>query len=209
MSFQRISIFPQSYVFCERSSGAIRFRVEADSDGSLPVEKVASLLAMHCLVRGQSPEDYELMIASRESLLPEVTERTAQLLMAGRALGAGVKVTRREQQVLDGVLKHHANKEIAADLKVSERTIKFHVSSLLAKFGVSDRIALGREVQMGRAQTASLAQSAPQSLFGFPIPAPLTDAPSTHNSSSAENSAEVPRVRNRVLPMYRRERYAT
>jgi len=210
VQFQQTSIFPQSYAFCERTSGAVRFRVEAESDGSLPVEKVAGLLAMHCLVRGQAPDDYELMVVSRESLLHSVTERTQQLLTAGRALGAGVKVSRREQEVLDCILKHLANKEIASNLKVSERTVKFHVSSLLAKFGVSDRVALSREVQMGRAQSAPLGVPAPQSLFGFPIQAPTADSQSMSDSAPvAVSSGSSSKVRNQVLPIYRRERYAT
>src|ERR1700693_97460 len=125
----------RSFVLCERSSGAVRFRVEADPDGSMPVEKIAGLLAVHCLVRGQAPEDYELMVVPRESLLDAAAERAQELLAAGRALGAGVKVSRREQEVLDCILQSLANKEIAAKLNVAERTVKFHVSSLLAKFG--------------------------------------------------------------------------
>jgi len=38
-----------------------------------------------------------------------------------------------------------ANKEIAASLNLSERTVKFHVSSLLAKFRVRGRMELVRE----------------------------------------------------------------
>jgi len=206
--FQQVSICPQTYVFCERSTGVIRFRVEAASDGSLPVEKVASLLAMHCLVRGHSPEDYELMVISHEALHPEVTERTHNLLTAGRALGAGVKVSPREQEVLDGILNHLSNKEIAALLQVSERTVKFHVSSLLAKFGVSDRIALCREVQMGRAQSA-FGQPVSQSLFGFPVSEIHKSLTSTHTDSSAKISRDTQKVQNRVLPIFRRDRYAT
>jgi DNA-binding NarL/FixJ family response regulator len=56
-----------------------------------------------------------------------------------------VKVSRREQEVLDCILQGCANKEIASRLNVAERTVKFHVSSLLAKFGVTDRVALSRE----------------------------------------------------------------
>jgi len=205
MQFQQTSILPQNYVFCEKSTGAIRFRVEAEPDGSLPAEKVASLLAMHCLVRGQVPEDYEVMVESRESLLDSISERTLQLLTAGRALGAGVKVSRREQEVLDLILKHLANKEIASSLQVSERTVKFHVSSLLAKFGVSDRVALSREVQMGRVQVSALAgQPAPQSLFGFPI----SDV-AAEDAASAPIAKSVPKTAHRVLPMCRQERYAT
>jgi hypothetical protein len=38
-----------------------------------------------------------------------------------------------------------ANKEIAVSLNLSERTVKFHVSSLLAKFRVRGRMELVRE----------------------------------------------------------------
>jgi hypothetical protein len=38
-----------------------------------------------------------------------------------------------------------ANKEIAASLNLAERTVKFHVSSLLMKFRVRGRMELARE----------------------------------------------------------------
>jgi DNA-binding CsgD family transcriptional regulator len=204
----------QSFVLCERSSGAVRFRVEADPDGSMPVEKIAGLLAVHCLVRGQAPEDYELMVILRESLLDAAAERAQELLAAGRALGAGVKVSRREQEVLDCILQSLANKEIAAKLNVAERTVKFHVSSLLAKFGVTDRVALSREASLGRLPAnSSSGQLSPESLFGFPVrghPTKMEDSPA---SSAPEKIAapprEAPRTRNRMLSMFARERFAT
>ncbi len=51
-------------------------------------------------------------------------------------------LTRREHQVLDAVLDNLSNKEIAARLKMSERTAKFHVSNLLVKHGVRRRADL-------------------------------------------------------------------
>lgn len=180
----------------------------------MPVEKVAGLLAVHCLVRGQAPEDYELLVVPRESLLDAAAERAQELLAAGRALGAGVKVSRREQEVLDCILQSLANKEIAAKLNVAERTVKFHVSSLLAKFGVADRVALSREASLGRLPgLASSAQVPPDSLFGFPVrtqqaapeESPVPSAPEKPSASSRENH----RTRNRLLPMFSRERFAT
>jgi DNA-binding CsgD family transcriptional regulator len=207
--FQQSSIQPQSFVFCERSSGAMRFRVEAEADGSLPVEKVAGLLAMHCLVRGQAPEDYELLVVSRESLHHLVAKRAQQLLEAGRAVGAGVKVSRREQEVLDDILQHRTNKEIAKNLNVSERTVKFHVSSLLAKFGVTDRMALTREIQMGRTPSNyQFAEPAPQCLFGYPVLPTPVDTRTSQDSAPVEKPRQVPKDRNRVLPMFRSEHYA-
>lgn len=206
----------QSFVLCERSSGAVRFRVDAEPDGSMPVEKVAGLLAVHCLVRGQAPEDYELMVVPKESLLDAAAERAQELLAAGRALGAGVKVSRREQEVLDCILQGLSNKEIAAKLNVAERTVKFHVSSLLAKFGVTDRIALSREASLGRVPAMALAsQVPPDTLFGFPIRSNQAAAPEEHPAPGIPDKAaapprEAPRVRNRLLqPLFARERFAT
>ena len=41
--------------------------------------------------------------------------------------------TNRENQVLDLILDGSSNKEIAAELYISERTVKFHVTNILAK----------------------------------------------------------------------------
>jgi len=204
----------QSFVLCERSSGAVRFRVDAEPDGSMPVEKIAGLLAVHCLVRGQAPEDYELMVVLRESLLDAAAERAQELLAAGRALGAGVKVSRREQEVLDCILQGCANKEIASRLNVAERTVKFHVSSLLAKFGVTDRVALSREASLGRMPSvASSGSVASESLFGFPVRTTQAITEETPVSAAADRTAapgkETSRTRSRLLPMFPRERYAT
>jgi DNA-binding NarL/FixJ family response regulator len=48
----------------------------------------------------------------------------------------------REQEVLDALLENLANKEIAGRFNISERTVKFHVSNLLNKFGVRRRADL-------------------------------------------------------------------
>lgn len=47
--------------------------------------------------------------------------------------------TGREQQVLDLLARGQQNKEIAAQLSVTERTVKFHVSAILAKLGADNR----------------------------------------------------------------------
>lgn len=211
---QHSPFFPQSYVLCERSSGAVRFRVESGPDGSMPVEKIAGLLAVHCLVRGQAPEDYELMVVPKMSLLDAAAERAQELLAAGRALGAGVKVSRREQEVLDCVLQSLANKEIAAKLNVAERTVKFHVSSLLAKFGVTDRVALSREASLGRMPAlTSSGQISPETLFGFTVRGQQGAAEETPAASTPEKTPASPReshrTRDRLLPMFTRERFAT
>lgn len=51
-------------------------------------------------------------------------------------------LSRREREVLDSLLRNLSNKEIASQLNISERTVKFHVSNLLAKHNVRRRADL-------------------------------------------------------------------
>jgi len=58
------------------------------------------------------------------------------------ALGRGSRVdtlTLREREVLTRIAEGRSNREIARSLGVSEKTVKAHVSSVLAKLGVQDR----------------------------------------------------------------------
>ena len=48
-------------------------------------------------------------------------------------------LTNREREVLAEIAKGRSNREIARALTVSEKTVKAHVSSVLAKLGVQDR----------------------------------------------------------------------
>lgn len=48
-------------------------------------------------------------------------------------------LTEREAEVLRLMAQGFANKEIAAELVITERTVKFHVSSILGKLGADNR----------------------------------------------------------------------
>ena len=138
--------FPRDiYFFYEKNTGVSHFHVEAGPDGRFPVDQAAGLLAMHCMVRGQSPNDYVVMVQADEDHLEGLNAKAEKLLQAGRSDRSQVQLTRREEEVLSGVMKSLANKEIAANLNLSERTVKFHVSSLLAKYRVRGRMELLRE----------------------------------------------------------------
>jgi DNA-binding CsgD family transcriptional regulator len=139
------AIAREKFFFYEKNTGVSHFQVESDDQGRFPVEQAAGLLAMHCMVRNQIPEDYVVMIQAESSHLAGLTEKAQKLLEAGRSVKSHVKLTRREEEVLNGVMRSQANKEIAAALNLSERTVKFHVSSLLAKFRVRGRMELVRE----------------------------------------------------------------
>jgi len=63
-----------------------------------------------------------------------------QSLLESRS-GADSSLTRRELEVLWHLASGETNKEIAAELVLSERTVDRHVSNLFAKLGVSNRAA--------------------------------------------------------------------
>ena len=53
-----------------------------------------------------------------------------------------VKLSRRESQVMTGISLGKTNREIAGELEITERTVKFHCANIYAKYGVKSRRAL-------------------------------------------------------------------
>ena len=85
-------------------------------------------------------------------LQPVVASKLLQRMASPAAPppAASGAITAREAQVLRLLAHGRANKEIAAELVISERTVKFHVSSILAKLGAGNRTeAVRLAVQRG------------------------------------------------------------
>jgi DNA-binding CsgD family transcriptional regulator len=97
---------------------------------------------MHCLVRGQAPKDFDVVVSAGEDLIGCVARRARKLIHTCLASATPVHLSNRQQEVLRGVLQNLTNKEIAAKLNLTERTVKFHISSLLQKFDVGGRVSL-------------------------------------------------------------------
>jgi DNA-binding NarL/FixJ family response regulator len=76
------------------------------------------------------------------SLLSRLVDFVLRNASARHMSGGTTNLTRREREVMDAMMENLSNKEIASKLLVSERTVKFHVSNLLAKFGVRRRADL-------------------------------------------------------------------
>lgn len=71
--------------------------------------------------------------------------RDGNVLLAPEAIGSLVRgsradtLTPREREVLSQIAEGKSNKEIARHLRLSEKTVKAHVSAVLAKLGLQDR----------------------------------------------------------------------
>jgi DNA-binding NarL/FixJ family response regulator len=98
------------------------------------IERALAAGAKGYLLKGAPLDDLERAIAAvsrGESYLD--SRVTAQLL----SRGGRARLTTREREVLR--LLGTSNKEIAAALGISERTVKFHVTSIFNKLGAETR----------------------------------------------------------------------
>ena len=94
------------------------------------------------------------VVSGQTLFRPGLTERARssfeQALPASRAPGSNELLTARETEVLALIAGGFNNAEIALALGPSEGTIKNHVSSILSKLGVRDRVkAVLRGLELG------------------------------------------------------------
>jgi DNA-binding CsgD family transcriptional regulator len=135
---------PSVFVFCDSTTGMPQFRSESARDFECTVERIAGQLAMQCLVRGQDPKNFQVLVPAESSLIERLVARAEELLEEGRSVACPTSLSARQREVLHAVMCNRANKEIATKLNITVRTVKFHISTLLSKFGVESRADLAQ-----------------------------------------------------------------
>jgi DNA-binding NarL/FixJ family response regulator len=73
-------------------------------------------------------------------LLQRWSELEGRLAPPGDVLAPVANLTGREREILTGLARGRSNRELAAELFLSEATVKSHVSNLLLKLGVRSRV---------------------------------------------------------------------
>lgn len=121
----------------QQASGAARVVFIAASPAPGPVRDALCAGAIGYLSTGDDPEQIRQALhsaaAGRRVLAPRVVDRLADWL--GRA-----DITEREMDVLRLLSSGRCNKSIARELRISECTVKSHVSQLLSKLQVGSRM---------------------------------------------------------------------
>jgi DNA-binding CsgD family transcriptional regulator len=133
---------PDAYIFCDQKTGAPKFTIDADGDGDLSLDRVAGTLAVYCVAHYCMPRDLVLVVRAEKTLNDDIGARAAALLESAHVGVTSVALSPREREVLRAVTSNFGNKEIAFQFSISVRTVKFHVSALLRKFGVTTRAQL-------------------------------------------------------------------
>lgn len=132
------------FVFCEKTTGVAQFRAGSPGESEFSLDRLAGLFAMQCLVRGHDPNDFVVLVPAKKEIVGELVSRAKDMLEEGRAVAGPSTLSPRQKEILHSVLCNRANKEIASKLNITVRTVKFHISSLLSKFGVDNRTDLAR-----------------------------------------------------------------
>jgi DNA-binding NarL/FixJ family response regulator len=84
------------------------------------------------LLRTELIETVRAVHAGKRRIPPDIAQQMAEHV-------SDDALTSREIEVLRGVAKGQSNKVIAADLQITEHTVKNHIKSILSKLDVADR----------------------------------------------------------------------
>lgn len=130
-----------------RRGHASRVLVLTMSDQPRHVAEAMRLGAAGYLLKGASAPELlhaiERVLAGHRHLGPDVAELAVAGLTAAPPSGLAA-LTPRERQLIAMVARGHTSAAIAADLKLSTKTVESYRSRLMAKLGVTDLPALVR-----------------------------------------------------------------
>jgi DNA-binding NarL/FixJ family response regulator len=103
-----------------------------DAQAAAALRAGASGYLLKSLVRAELLDTIRAVHAGKRRVPPEIATEIAEHV-------ADDSLTERETEILKGVAAGKSNKRIAAELDISEGTVKTHMKSILPKLDASDR----------------------------------------------------------------------
>jgi DNA-binding NarL/FixJ family response regulator len=130
-----------------------RFIVLTTYDGDEDIYRALQAGARAYLLKGMTLDvlvsTIRLVHAGKSCIPPVIAQKLAERM-------GTEQLTNREQDVLEQIVRGKSNKEIGAELDISEATVKTHINNLLGKLGVTDRTqAATAAIQRGLVQLES------------------------------------------------------
>ncbi len=141
-------------LFAAIRAGAVGFLTK-DTDGTRLLESITAVLRGENLLQ-------QAVLAS-PGLARKVLSEFRSMAQGGEVTESDVSLSPRELEVLDCLIMGNSNKEIAARLYITEQTVKNHMTSVLRKLQVDDRVAALRY-----AVTQGWAEIGPQPYAAIP-----------------------------------------
>jgi pimeloyl-ACP methyl ester carboxylesterase/DNA-binding CsgD family transcriptional regulator len=131
-------------VFHSRQDGRIPFEQGRELAGLIPGARFVPLESRNHLIFETEPAWKQVVEAVNEFLAVSPDRSTAVMFD---------ELTSREREVLELVARGLTNTELSARLKISEKTVRNHVSIILSKLGAVSRaqvVAVARDAGFGR-----------------------------------------------------------
>ncbi len=119
--------------------GRVGFALSAGVAACLPKSAPGRLIVATLLDVAAGGLPIQREVAARPQLLSRVITDFQRRSSRAAASGLACPLTARERSILDMVAGGHANKEIGVALFISERTVKNHMTNILAKLTARDR----------------------------------------------------------------------
>src|SRR5580704_7807120 len=94
---------PGPLVFCEKGATVEQFPAQTYVGSGPTLERIASSFAIRCLVRGEDPQNFEVLVPVDSKLAGQVVSRAKDLLEEGREACSSKSLSPRQQEILSSV----------------------------------------------------------------------------------------------------------